>query len=52
MEKENSRKDTSSFDHVVEAGSEADSSTELKTSKQGVVLIPQPTDNPRDPLVC
>lgn len=37
------------FKHFVEGGSKH-SPTGLKTSKSGVVLVPQPTNGPRDPL--
>ena len=47
------RKDVVTLNHAIDSsrGSEASIDAGPKTSKSGVVLVPQPTDDPKDPLV-
>ncbi|KAL6717388.1 hypothetical protein ACLMJK_005303 [Lecanora helva] len=46
------KKNVTPFDHVIESsgGSEISIEGGPKTSKSGVVLVPQPSNDPRDPL--
>lgn len=50
MDNTESEKGLSPSNHVMEGGSDT-SFDVLKTSKNGVVLVPQPTNDPKDPLV-
>lgn len=36
----------------LENASSSDSNTASEKRKNGILLVPQPSDDPRDPLVC
>lgn len=50
-EVEHLEENNATFGSEVEMGQQSEAMEKIKTNKKGLTLVPQPSDDPRDPLV-